>query len=101
MGAHGVREAAAVGGGGVKTSGALGKVEVIVKAKVLSASAAARARAAVASPVFSLGHERWVTCGFASGLTVSRAGHTDAVGRALRDASSVLALDGVNYFLAR
>ncbi|CAN0329669.1 unnamed protein product, partial [Ectocarpus sp. 8 AP-2014] len=55
-----------------------------------------------ASPVFSLGHERWITCGFTSAHTVGRREEEEAsVGRALRDASSVLALDSMNYFLAR
>lgn len=55
-----------------------------------------------ADPVFSLGHDRWVTCGFTSAHTVGRGKPGEAsVGRALRDASSVLALDSVNYFLAR
>ncbi|CAM9814124.1 unnamed protein product [Ectocarpus sp. 6 AP-2014] len=55
-----------------------------------------------ASPVFSLGHERWITCGFTSAHTVGRREEEGAsVGRALRDASSVLALDSMNYFLAR
>lgn len=57
-----------------------------------------------AGPVFSLGHDRWVTCGFTSVHTVGRGGQDAAsasVGRALRDASSVLALDNVNYFMAR
>lgn len=53
-------------------------------------------------PVFSLGHDRWVKCGFTSAHTVGREGqHEESVGRALRDASSVLALDSVNYFLTR
>ena len=52
--------------------------------------------------VFSLGHERWVKCGFTSAHTVGREGQDEAsVGRALRDAANVLALDSVNYFLAR
>ncbi|CAM9975875.1 unnamed protein product [Ectocarpus sp. 12 AP-2014] len=55
-----------------------------------------------ASPAFSLGHERWITCGFTSAHTVGRREEEEAsVGRALRDASSVLALDSMNYFLAR
>lgn len=68
-----------------------------------SAAAAGKTESAPpASPVFSLGHERWVTCGFTSAHTVGRRDEEDAsVGRALRDASSVLALDSINYFLAR
>lgn len=51
---------------------------------------------------FSLGHRRWVTCGFTSAHTVGRGGQeAESVGRALRDSSSVLALDNMNYFLAR
>lgn len=69
-----------------------------------SMAAAGRSESAppAASPVFSLGHERWVTCGFTSAHTVGRREEEEAsVGRALRDASSVLALDSMNYFLAR
>ncbi|CAN0049048.1 unnamed protein product, partial [Hapterophycus canaliculatus] len=45
---------------------------------------------------------RWLTCGFTSAHTVGRGGQeADSVGRALRDSASVLALDSMNYFLAR
>ncbi|CAM9447701.1 unnamed protein product, partial [Scytosiphon promiscuus] len=51
---------------------------------------------------FSLGHRRWLTCGFTSAHTVGREGQeAESVGRALRDSASVLALDNMNYFLAR
>lgn len=52
-------------------------------------------------PAFSLGHERWVTCGFTAGFTASKGGHEACVARALRGTSTVLALDSVNYFLKR
>lgn len=65
--------------------------------RVLRSSSAPRGE-----PVFSLGHDRWVKCGFTSAHAVGREGQDEAsIGRALRDASSVLALDSVNYFLAR
>lgn len=51
--------------------------------------------------VFSLGHDRWVTCGFLSGFVVDKAGPTSSVSMALRGAGSVLALDSLNYFLWR
>lgn len=69
----------------------------------LGVSSSARASKILrADPVFSLGHDRWVTCGFTSAHTFGRGKPGEAsVGRALRDASNVLALDNVNYFLAK
>lgn len=53
-------------------------------------------------PVFSLDHERWITCGFAiDDFGLTSGDHEAQIGRALRGASTVLALDGINYFLAR
>ena len=50
---------------------------------------------------FSLDHERWITCGFTVGFVLSEGGHEKCVGSALRGASTVLALDSINYFLVR
>lgn len=105
-GGGGVKEAVVEAGRGVKALSARGKVLMSGVGRKVGRGGGASDGAvghshAAAAPVFSLGHERWVTCGFASSLTVSRAGHEDAVGRALRDASSVLALDSMNYFLSR
>lgn len=52
-------------------------------------------------PKFTLGDLRWIRCGFAPGMVLNKGGHASAVGRALRAAGSVLALDSVNYFLWR
>lgn len=51
--------------------------------------------------VFSLEHQRWVSCGFKSGLVVDMLGPASSVRAALVDAGSVLALDSLNYFLWR
>lgn len=66
-----------------------------------AAPTAAKRHHEEAEQVFSLGHQRWVSCGFKSGLVVDMSGPTSAVSAALLSAGSVLALDSVNYFLWR
>lgn len=63
--------------------------------------AVSSSRRAQSRPVFSLAHERWVRCGFTAGFAGGKGGPEECIGRALRGASNVLALDSINYFLAR
>ena len=75
---------------------------IAVPAVAAGATSARAASREAKKPPFSLGHERWITCGFAVDDYGLSSGDRDAhVGRALRGASTVLALDGINYFLAR
>lgn len=83
------------GSDSVDTEDATGKDERVMLKKATSSSSSERA------DKFSLGHSRWMTCSFASGLVLDKGGHASSVGRALRAAGSVLALDSINYFLWR
>lgn len=76
--------------------------ELIVEAgAAASEGQGASVACAPAAPAFSLGHQRWATCGFTSGHDAGKGGRKASVARALGEASSVLALDNMNYFLAR
>lgn len=66
------------------------------------AAACAGATREKKKPPFSIDHERWITCGFSvDDFGLTSGDHEAQISRALRGASTVLALDGINYFLAR
>lgn len=73
----------------------------LVSATMVPAPTAANRDHEEAKEAFSLGHRRWVSCGFKSGLVVDMSGPASAVSAALMAAGSVLALDSLNYFLWR
>lgn len=84
---------------GSRAAGSRPSNDVVATPAVASASAAQEKHKK--SP-FSLGHERWITCGFVvDDFGLSSGDHEAQIGRALRGTSTVLSLDGINYFLAR